>query len=239
MTPLLKSPRYVQIVVPLGRPCHLAWSWSSQKSPSHSSCWQLDLCSSQKLFSTYPMASYHMPFSDIRQSVTCTYFDVASTAGYRILLEYFAINIYSASLFLLRRMERFWQLDKAKWSDSCWRCQKRHKLVGRRHLVYLLRFYQISVCIIIFSFAQRMLYMSHLIRVKGDIEKFPWDEVNQNTPWATLRHEPGQSWSEISNKMNSTIFADGTKLNDKWDNEAFPFRVFKSHGMPCHFSPIF
>jgi len=77
-----------------------------------------------------------------------------------------------------------------------------------------------------------MLYMSHLIRVKGDIEQFPWDEVMHVTPWPTLRHEPGQSWSEISNKMNSTVLADGKKLKDKWDNQAYPFRVFKSHEVP-------
>ena len=81
--------------------------------------------------------------------------------------------------------------------------------------------------------------MSHLIRVKGDIEQFPWDDVNRVTPWPTLLHEPGQSWSEISNKMNSTIFADGTKLKDKWDNQAYPFRVFKSHGMSRQCFPVF
>ena len=53
----------------------------------------------------------------------------------------------------------------------------------------------------------------------------------------TQLHEPGQSWPEIYKKMNSTIFADGTKLKDKWDNKAYPFRVFKSHGMWCKHFP--
>ena len=79
--------------------------------------------------------------------------------------------------------------------------------------------------------------MSHLIRVKGDIEKFPWDDVMRVTPWPTQRHEPGQSWPEIYKKMNSMIFADGTKLKDKWDNKVYPFRVFKSHGMWCKHFP--
>ena len=83
-----------------------------------------------------------------------------------------------------------------------------------------------------------MLYMAHLIRVKNNIKDFPYDEVNQVTPWPTLRHEPGQSWAEISKKMNSTVLSDGKNLKDKWDNPKYPFRVFKSHGASRQCCPI-
>merc|ERR1719181_2736041 len=74
--------------------------------------------------------------------------------------------------------------------------------------------------------------MAHLIRIKANIEDFPWDEVNQMTPWPTLRHEPAQPWPEILEKMNNMVLGDGKKLKDKWDHPRYPFRVFKSHEMP-------
>lgn len=80
--------------------------------------------------------------------------------------------------------------------------------------------------------------MAHLIRVKNNLKDFPYDEVNQVTPWPTLRHEPGQSWAEISKKMNSTVLSDGKNLKDKWDNPKYPFRVFKSHGASRQCCPM-
>lgn len=77
-----------------------------------------------------------------------------------------------------------------------------------------------------------LLYMAHLIRVKANVAKYPFEEVMLNTPWPTLVHEPGQSWADISEKMNTTVLADGSRLKDKWDNKAYPFRVFKAHERP-------
>ena len=36
-----------------------------------------------------------------------------------------------------------------------------------------------------------LLYISHLIRVKGNVEKYPFRDVNINTPWPALIHKPG------------------------------------------------
>lgn len=77
-----------------------------------------------------------------------------------------------------------------------------------------------------------ILYMSHLIRVKGDTESFPFEDVNVNTPWPTLRHEPGQQWADLKDKMNTAVLPDGSRLKDKWDHPDFPFRIFKSHEQP-------
>ena len=41
---------------------------------------------------------------------------------------------------------------------------------------------------------------------------------------------PGEGWEPyVREQMNSTILPDGTKLKDHWDNEEYPFRIFKSH----------
>jgi predicted metalloenzyme YecM len=77
-----------------------------------------------------------------------------------------------------------------------------------------------------------LLYMSHLIRVKGNVKDFPFTDVLETTPWPTLRHYPGQQWPEVKSKMNTTILADGSKLKDKWDHPSYPFRIFKSHELP-------
>lgn len=77
-----------------------------------------------------------------------------------------------------------------------------------------------------------LLYISHLIRVKGDLEKYPFLEITCTTPWISLRHTPGQTWKDLKDKMNTTILPDGSKLKDHWDHPDYPFRVFKSHETP-------
>lgn len=77
-----------------------------------------------------------------------------------------------------------------------------------------------------------LLYMSHLIRVKGEIEQFPFTDTMETTPWPTIRHYPGQEWAEIKAKMHDAVLADGSKLRDNWDHPAYPFRIFKSHEGP-------
>ena len=77
-----------------------------------------------------------------------------------------------------------------------------------------------------------MLYLSHLIRIKGDDETIPWHDINTNTPWPSFIHYPGQSWKEIKELLNSTILHDDTKLKDKWDHPSYLFRVWKAHEMP-------
>ena len=77
-----------------------------------------------------------------------------------------------------------------------------------------------------------MLYLSQLIRIKGDEEKFPFHGTNTMTPWPSFVHKPGQTWHQIKDLMNSTILADGTPLKSLWDNEGYLFRVFKAHESP-------
>lgn len=83
-----------------------------------------------------------------------------------------------------------------------------------------------------------MLYCSHQIRVKGDEEKYPFRDVTFSTPWPGLIQVPGHSWKDTSEKMNSTVLNDGTKFKDYWDNEGYPFRVFKSHDVPEAFGDL-
>eukprot|EP00939_MAST-03C_sp_MAST-3C-sp1_P002414 g2414.t1 len=81
-----------------------------------------------------------------------------------------------------------------------------------------------------------LLYMSHLIRIKGDVDTHPLVDVNVNCPWPTLRHQPGMEWPEIKEKMfNGTIRSkDGRQvaMRTYWDHEDYPFRIFKSHEEP-------
>lgn len=77
-----------------------------------------------------------------------------------------------------------------------------------------------------------LLYVSHLIRVKGDVGRFPFKDVNVNCPWPTFRMKPGQTWEEVKDLMNTTTLYDGTLMKDFWDNPDYPYRVFKSHETP-------
>jgi hypothetical protein len=77
-----------------------------------------------------------------------------------------------------------------------------------------------------------LLYMSHLIRVGGDVEKYPFEEVNLNTPWPSIKHYPGQKWPQIKEKMMTGTLPDGSSIREKWDHPEYPFRIFKSHEMP-------
>eukprot|EP00746_Dinoflagellata_sp_MGD_P012514 gnl/MRDRNA2_/MRDRNA2_126731_c0_seq1.p1 gnl/MRDRNA2_/MRDRNA2_126731_c0~~gnl/MRDRNA2_/MRDRNA2_126731_c0_seq1.p1 ORF type:complete len:396 (+),score=72.00 gnl/MRDRNA2_/MRDRNA2_126731_c0_seq1:78-1190(+) len=76
-----------------------------------------------------------------------------------------------------------------------------------------------------------MCYCSHAIRTKG-AEPIPYTDIMYTTPWMEMTQKPGMTWAEISEKYNSTVLPDGTKLKDYWDNKAYPFRVFKSHFGP-------
>ena len=71
-----------------------------------------------------------------------------------------------------------------------------------------------------------ILYMTHLIRTKGNIEKYPFKDIMYTTPWPSIVHEPGQTWNEVKEAM----FED--KIRKHWDHEDYPFRIFKAHEMP-------
>ncbi len=59
-----------------------------------------------------------------------------------------------------------------------------------------------------------MLYLSHLIRVKGDIEQHPFVEVMATTPWFALRHFIGHTCRDaISAYHNaSRVTSDGIHI---------------------------
>jgi hypothetical protein len=78
-----------------------------------------------------------------------------------------------------------------------------------------------------------MLYTAHQIRTKarGD-PATDYSDILIDTPWVGFNMLPGQTWGEIKEMMNTTVLPDGTKVKDRWDNDAFPFRVFKSHFGP-------
>eukprot|EP00656_Telonema_subtile_P047284 TRINITY_DN541_c0_g1_i1.p1 TRINITY_DN541_c0_g1~~TRINITY_DN541_c0_g1_i1.p1 ORF type:complete len:391 (+),score=119.93 TRINITY_DN541_c0_g1_i1:86-1258(+) len=77
-----------------------------------------------------------------------------------------------------------------------------------------------------------MLYTMHLIRVKGNQSKHPFEDVMYQTPWPGLKHKPTQQWSELKHMMNHTVLHDGRKLKDLWDHPEYPFRIFKAHEAP-------
>lgn len=77
-----------------------------------------------------------------------------------------------------------------------------------------------------------LLYISHLIRVRGDIDSYPFREVNVATPWPSIMHSPGQTWEQMKVLMNSTVLNDGKLLKQYWDHPQYPFRIFKSHETP-------
>ena len=47
-----------------------------------------------------------------------------------------------------------------------------------------------------------------------------------------MRHKPGETWAEMYKILNTHVLDGGVKLKDRWDNPAYPFRVFKSHMTP-------
>eukprot|EP00938_MAST-03A_sp_MAST-3A-sp1_P003678 g3678.t1 len=75
-----------------------------------------------------------------------------------------------------------------------------------------------------------LLYMTHLIRVKGEIEKYPFTDIMLNTPWPSIVHEPGQTWVEVKEAMFSN------EIQQYWNHKDYPFRVFKAHEMPETYS---
>jgi len=75
-----------------------------------------------------------------------------------------------------------------------------------------------------------LLYMTHLIRVKGDVETYPFTDIMLNTPWPSIVHEPGQTWSEVKEAM----FQDDIQVH--WNNKDYKFRVWKAHEMPETYS---
>lgn len=78
-----------------------------------------------------------------------------------------------------------------------------------------------------------MCYCAHAVRTKGsDKVGLPFTDIMYTTPWPELVHKPGQRWSEAKDLWNTTVLPDGSKLKEYWDNDQFPFRVFKSHFAP-------
>jgi len=76
-------------------------------------------------------------------------------------------------------------------------------------------------------------YCSDAIRRKGsDKVGLPYTDIMMTTPWMESIMQPGETWERRSELYNTTVFPDGKRLKDYWDNEAFPFRVFKSHFLP-------
>eukprot|EP00457_Paulinella_chromatophora_P007211 gb/GEZN01007232.1/.p1 GENE.gb/GEZN01007232.1/~~gb/GEZN01007232.1/.p1 ORF type:complete len:390 (-),score=66.62 gb/GEZN01007232.1/:366-1535(-) len=77
-----------------------------------------------------------------------------------------------------------------------------------------------------------LLYMTHCIRVKGDLGKHPWVDPLITTPWMTLKHRPGMTFKETRALMDSHILRDGSRLKDHWDHKDHPYRIFKAHETP-------
>ena len=78
-----------------------------------------------------------------------------------------------------------------------------------------------------------MLFCTHQIRMKGadDADEL-FEDVSLATPWADLRQSRHGSWEEQKDRYNTTILTNGKPLKDYWDNERYPFRIFKSHYGP-------
>ena len=77
-----------------------------------------------------------------------------------------------------------------------------------------------------------MLYVSHLIRIRGRDDLIPYHEVNTNTPWTQLVHKPGHTWEDTKYLLYNTVLSDGTNLTSKWNHPDYLFRVWKSHEAP-------
>ena len=77
-----------------------------------------------------------------------------------------------------------------------------------------------------------MLYVSHLIRIRGRDDLIPYHEVNTNSPWTQLVHKPGQTWDDHKHLLYNTVLNDGTNLTSKWNHPDYLFRVWKSHEAP-------
>ena len=77
-----------------------------------------------------------------------------------------------------------------------------------------------------------MLYVSHLIRIRGRDDLIPYHEVNTNSPWTQLVHKPGHTWADYKHLLYNTVLSDGTNLTSKWNHPDYLFRVWKSHEAP-------
>ncbi|KAL7482466.1 hypothetical protein ACHAW6_008139 [Cyclotella cf. meneghiniana] len=78
-----------------------------------------------------------------------------------------------------------------------------------------------------------ILYCAHQIRTKGnDVNDDLYPDVSVTTPWPDLIQSRKGSWAEQKERYNTTVLADGRKMNYYWDNPAYPFRIFKSHFAP-------
>ena len=80
-----------------------------------------------------------------------------------------------------------------------------------------------------------MCYCADAIRRKGVTEGnglLPYRDIMYTTPWLEASQKPGETWAERAAFYESHVFEDGSRLKDYWDNEKYPFRVFKSHFGP-------
>lgn len=81
-----------------------------------------------------------------------------------------------------------------------------------------------------------MLYCTHQIRMHEHLELADelFFDVNYATPWPDYRQNPGMSWKDEFELYRSFGIPskNHTPYAHYWDNELYPFRVFKSHGFP-------
>ena len=78
-----------------------------------------------------------------------------------------------------------------------------------------------------------MLYCTHQIRTRGsdDADEL-FEDISIATPWPELLQDPELTWAKQKELLNTTILPSGVPLKEKWDNERYPFRIWKSHGTP-------
>ena len=76
-------------------------------------------------------------------------------------------------------------------------------------------------------------YCAHQIRLKGaDDADALFGDIYRAVLWPELVQSRHGSWAEQKPRYNTTVLPDGTKLKDYWDNDRYPFRIFKTHYSP-------
>ena len=76
-------------------------------------------------------------------------------------------------------------------------------------------------------------YCAHQIRLRGaDDGDALFGDIYRAVLWPELVQSRHGNWAEQKPRYNTTILPDGTKLKDYWDNERYPYRIYKTHYSP-------